>query len=219
MICTGINPASPRTSARPPHQSAARALSVNTVGIQNVYARHTSLVSGSDQTMNGAVAACVVALQAFAWPHIENWHGLPAGCEVSHVGKVLTVPDDGWRGSGYLGDSHRPLAWLSANGGGFPDSVRVWLDGDRVVLMETRILGKPGDFHAAVARLGPPAAKLGSYFDVKMEKSEWVYPDRGLTLFVNPENQIPLGIAVYAPTTLDGYCHRVRPITGPRARR
>lgn len=167
--------------------------------------------------MNGAIAACVVALKAFAWPHIEGWHGLPAGCEVSHVGKVLTVPDDGWRGSGYLGDIHRELSWLSASGGGFPDSVRVWLDGAHVVLMETPIRGKPADFRAAVAKLGPPAAKLDSYFNVKMEKSEWVYPDRGLTLFVDPDDQIPLRIAVYAPTTLDDYRQRVRPIPRPRS--
>lgn len=164
-----------------------------------------------------AVAACVVALKSFVWPHLEHWKGLDVDCALPAVSEAWSYADDGWRGSRYVGEEPRALAWVSATGGGFPDSVRVWLDGPRVVMLETQVLGKASDLKALVAKLGPPAATLDAFFEVKMEKSEWVYPDRGLTLFVNPENHILLRAVGYAPTTLENYRRHLRPSTRSRA--
>jgi|SRR5580698_3857701 hypothetical protein len=163
------------------------------------------------------VTACVVALKAFAWPDLEHWKGLRPDCGLPAVSEAWAYADDGWRGSGYVGEEPRALTWISATGTGFPDSVRVWLDGPRVVMLETQVLGKASDLKALVAKLGEPAAKLDAFFEVKMEKSEWVYPNRGLTLYVNPENHILLRAVGYAPTTLENYRRHLRPITRPRA--
>jgi hypothetical protein len=164
--------------------------------------------------MAGAFGICAIALTAFTWPHLEEWPGLAASCPLADVERVLAVPDKPARGSGFLGEDRRTLAWLSASGGGFPDSIRVWLDGDQVVLLEAPVLEKPKGFDALIGKLGSPAAKLDAIFsNVKMAKSEWVYPDRGLTLFVNPDNQVVLRVAAYRRTTLDDYRKRLRPIT------
>jgi hypothetical protein len=164
------------------------------------------------------LAACVVALKAFAWPDLDGWRGLPAGCGIGDLQAAWGFRDDGWRGSGYLGDDSRALEWVSATPAGFPDSVRVWLDGDHMVLLDAPILGKPSDLEILATKLGVPAAKLDSYFNVKIEEGEWVYPERGLTLFINPENRVPLRAVAYVPTTLDEYRRSLRPQMRPRAR-
>jgi hypothetical protein len=159
----------------------------------------------------------VVALKSFVWPHLEGWKGLGPNCGLTAVTEAWGYADNGWRGSGYVGEEPRALTWVSAVGGGFPDSVRVWLDGPHVVLLETEVLGHASELKALIAKLGQPAAKLDAFFEVKMEKSEWVYPERGLTLYVNPENHILLRALGYAPTTLENYRRHLRPITRPRA--
>ena len=162
------------------------------------------------------VAACVVALKSFAWPHLENWKGLNPECTVAAVSEAWGYVDDGWRESGWVGDEPRTLTWFGADGGGFPDGVRVWMDGQRVVMLETEVLGDASHLEALVAKLGRPAAKLDAFFDVKMKKIEWVYPDRGLTLYVEPHKHALLSVVGYAPTTLKNYRRNLRPITGPR---
>ena len=169
--------------------------------------------------MSGAAAACVVALKVFTWPHLEGWRGLAPRCSLTDLKQVLEVPD-GRPGSGSIGADRRELSWLWSVGNGFPDSIRVWLDGDQVVLLETKVVGKPADFVALARKLGEPAAKLDSFFGLAaIPKGEWVYPDRGLTLFVNPEDHDPWRVAVYRPTTLEDYKKRLRPITGRPRRR
>lgn len=169
--------------------------------------------------MSAINTACLVALKAFAWPDLSKWHGLP-DCTVADVANVFAVPQDGWRGSGYVGEENRELSWLSVSGGGFLDSIRVWLDGDKVVMMEAPVCGRPEELKALVGKLGAPAAKLDSYFNnALLEKSEWVYPDRGLVLFVEPETHALLRVAVFAPRTLDEYRKRARLLGGRTVKR
>jgi hypothetical protein len=168
--------------------------------------------------MNATITACVVALKTFTWPDLSHWNGLPS-CTLADLDKVFTIPRDAGRGSGHLGEEHRPLAWLSASGGGFPDSIRVWLDGDRVVMMDSKTLAPRAALDALVAKIGAPAARLDSYFNnALLEGSEWVYPDRGLTLFVEPETHALLRVAAYPRTTLEEYRKNLRFMGGRRVR-
>jgi hypothetical protein len=168
--------------------------------------------------MSGTLTACLVALKAFAWHDLSRWHGLPE-CTLAELGQVFSVPADRWRGSGHVGEEHRALTWLSVSGGGFPDSIRVWLDGDKVVMMDSQVRGRPEELKALAAKLGAPAAQLDSYFrNALLEKSEWVYPDRGLTLFVEPETHALLRVAAYPRTTLSEYRKRFRFMGGRTVR-
>src|SRR5262245_31274426 len=113
--------------------------------------------------MNGTIAACVVALKMFTWPDLSHWRGLPE-CTFAALEQVFTVPRrEGWRGRA-VGEETRTLEYLYVTGGGFPDSIRVWLDGDRVAMMDSKVLGRARDLKALTAALGPPAAKLDSLF-------------------------------------------------------
>jgi hypothetical protein len=49
-----------------------------------------------------------------------------------------------------------------------------------------------------------------------MPAGEPVFARRGLTIFLNPENQVVAYITVYVPTTADEYARRLRP---PREKR
>jgi hypothetical protein len=161
--------------------------------------------------MNGTAAACLVALHAFGWPDLDQWMGIPATCTLADLPGVFTVPQDGWRGSGYVGEEHREISWITVSTSRLPDSVRVWLDGESVVGMDCQLLGRASDLEALAANLGPPITKLDSYFNrLLLHESEWVYPQRGLTLFVNPENLVPLHVYVYPQTTLSEYRRRFR---------
>lgn len=156
------------------------------------------------------------SLSAFVWPDLSQWRGLPAECSLATVGSVLEVPPGGPRASGSIGEAGRELEWLSASSPYFPYSVRVWLSGDQVILLDAEILGKASDLEALVAKLGPPAATLDSYFGAApMPGSEWVYPELGLTLFVEPENHNPLRVVVYPATTLAGYRRDYRIVFRP----
>ncbi len=162
--------------------------------------------------------ACLVALKALTWPDLSHWRGLPE-CTVAELEQILSTAHDSWRGGGYVGEDHRLLSWLSASGGDFPDSIRVWLDGDHVVMMDAEILGHPSDLRPLLTKLGAPAAKLDARSGgVLLKGSEWVYPDRGLTLFVEPYNHAPLRVAVYPRTTLQEYRKKFRFLGGRRVR-
>ena len=169
--------------------------------------------------MSEAVAICVLALKALTWPDLHQWKGLPGDCTLDAVRNVFTVPPGGWRGSGYVGEEPRELSWLSVTGGNFPRSVRVWLDGNHVVLLDAEILGKASDLNTLVKKLSAPAVKLDSYFgNAPMPNSEWVYPQIGLTLFVEPDNHNLLRVVVYPATTVEDYRKKFRMVFRPAHR-
>ena len=59
---------------------------------------------------------------------------------------------------------------------------------------------------------GSPAAQLDWYYGtLPIPGGEWVYPDRGITLFFSMETGKVLHLAVYHPTTLADYRSSLRP--------
>jgi hypothetical protein len=100
---------------------------------------------------------------------------------------------------------------LNVTGGGFPEAVRVWLDGERVVMLDALLRGRPADLKALTVKLGAPAAKLDGVFSgVPMLQGEWIYPERGLALLVNPKTGIPLRVMAYPRATLAEYRTKYR---------
>jgi hypothetical protein len=74
------------------------------------------------------------------------------------------------------------------------------------VAFDSKLLMSPEHFPGLLVKLGEPAAKLDFIFaNVELKAGEWVYPERGLTLFMNPENGYLLRVAAYPKTTLEHY--------------
>ena len=164
--------------------------------------------------MNTTSSPCAAALQAFRWPDLDGWHGLP-DCRLAEVATVLTPGDPAARGSGHLGTRRRPLQWLYANGGGFPDSIRIWLDGDTVVALDTQLLVGRDAADRLTAALGAPSARLDAWFqNVLLKDSEWVYLDRGLSLVIEPQTGALLRLTAFPRTDLDDFTGSLRFLGG-----
>ena len=57
-----------------------------------------------------------------------------------------------------------------------------------------------------VAALGKPAARLDAYWIIALiERYEWVWPERGISLFFSDDSRAPDYIYLFKPTTLNEY--------------
>jgi len=80
-----------------------------------------------------------------------------------------------------------------------------------VVMFEAGMPELADDLPTLLASLGPPDEVADFVFrDVTMAGGEHVFARRGVTLFVNPENQRVLHVALYSPTTVAAYRDRLR---------
>jgi len=81
-------------------------------------------------------------------------------------------------------------------------SVQMWLVDDQVKMLEVEDPKLVGGLDALKAALGAPEATLEFAWDVLTLKGG---PSRGISICVNPDNQMVLRVAVYRPTTLAAY--------------
>lgn len=163
-------------------------------------------------------------LKTLATLELGHWTGLPEDASLDEARAVFSV-DEQWRGAGTLGSDGGRRDWYSVSAANFPEGLRLWVDGDRLLLIDALRPVLPGGLDALLQELGQPTEKLESYLGtLPIKHSEWVYPDRGLTLYVNPANALLLRIAVYRSTSLEDYCNNLRldlqrarlPINGQR---
>ncbi|HEY5921607.1 MAG TPA: hypothetical protein VIV11_08045, partial [Kofleriaceae bacterium] len=71
------------------------------------------------------------------------------------------------------------------------------------------------DWAPLAADLGEPEAKLDWNHDMlQMKGGEWVYSQRGITIFGRASGNAAIRIAVYQPTTLAEYKASLRPDYG-----
>jgi hypothetical protein len=68
---------------------------------------------------------------------------------------------------------------------------------------------------ALITALGEPAARLDWDFGtLPCPGSEFVYPDRGITLFLRSDHERVLHVALYPATDLNDYIENLRPRLG-----
>ncbi len=151
----------------------------------------------------------ISVLDAFVRLDFSDWHGLPE-CRLGDLEAVLTV-DRSWLGKGKLGSEQRAADYVMANAGGCEEQVRIWLKGDRVLMIDADFSAEQPPVKTKLPILGEPETRLDNYLGVIfIERSEWVYAGRGLTLFINPEDGTLLRLAIYPPTTADEYVRGLR---------
>jgi hypothetical protein len=147
----------------------------------------------------------IEVLQSLASLDLKHWTGLVQGTTLDHARQVFEV-DEEWRGAGRLGSEGRKVEWYSVEAEGLQDGLRLWFTGNDLLMADARRPRLPVSVDELLASMGMPQARLDSYLGTLLiEKSEWVFADRGLTVFVNPPNHRLLRIAVYAPLGLDDY--------------
>jgi len=151
---------------------------------------------------------CETARRAIETRDFVGWQGLPTGCTAEALfGGAL---DETW-GVRALGDRatatrmrlldvpgyYRPLASTQAGA---------------VVMFDGSTPELAGGWTALAADLGAPEASRDFvHGTIAMAGGEHIHATRGITVFVNPENQFVVHVAVYAPTTALDYLARLRP--------
>lgn len=155
------------------------------------------------------------SLRSFAAADVADWQGLPAGLALADVAEVLALSDVTGRGA--LGEERRTAIWVAGSSPVYRGGLRVWHDGDAVVVLEGRdpfdAEGKP----LVAPDAGEPEAVLDTVLGrLRLPGGERVYAGRGLALRVNPGNGVLLGVLGFVPTTADDYRARLRPELPPK---
>src|SRR5712691_11114765 len=141
-------------------------------------------------------------LRRFAARDFRGWSGLDPRTMLHDVAAAFEVDDVPQ--PAVLGSDDREAGWVTVEAQGYPDGIRIWLDEMDVVLLDGPDPELSGALQPLLDELGEPEARLDSYLGTfRLADSEWVYPARGITVYVNPENMLFLRVAAYAPTTLD----------------
>lgn len=152
--------------------------------------------------------SCESAIRIFATRDFGRWTGLPASCTLEEVTKHWSLLNDGV-GLARLGRTKRQFRMLVVEG--YEHPVSVWLDGPRVLMLDVQTPKLSSDVAVVLNELGEPDAKLDYVWGtLPVAEGEWVYPKRGLSLFLAPTRLAIFHIAVFSPTTVDGYAEKYR---------
>lgn len=160
-------------------------------------------------TASAAGSPATDALRRFAARDFAGWAGLAVGTTVADVAAVFEIDDVPQ--PAILGANRREAGWVTVEAAGYERGIRVWIDASEVILLDGPDPELPEGLMALLEQLGQPEVRLMSYLGtLPIEGSEWVYPARGLTLYVNPDTMLPLRIVAFVPTTLVIYEARLR---------
>ena len=152
--------------------------------------------------------SCESAIRIFAAREFGNWTGLPASCTLEEVTQYLPLLNEGVGLAG-LGRIKMQFRMLVVQG--YEHPVRVWLDGPRVLMLDVQTPKLSSDVAVVLNELGEPEAKLDYVWGtLPIAAGEWVYPKRGLSLFVAQTGVAIFHLAAFSPATLDGYVENYR---------
>ena len=157
---------------------------------------------------------CVEAIDLFTRRDLAAWRGWPAACSVhallDEISSSLLPLDDA-----PLGESRTPTpafrvtAMLPARGGGSKQLLEllVYWRGERLVRVdlddEPLVGGSVADLLAA---LGAPAARLPyQRWGYVHAHGQWVWPARGLAVYVDASDRRIVHAAIFSPTDLATY--------------
>ena len=151
---------------------------------------------------------CAAARKAIETRGFVGWQGLPA-CTGDQLfdGFPADLSD---RAKRPLGSSFSSAVFVLLELPGYYRPMANVRDGKLILVdgMNPEI----GDVPALLADLGEPKAKLDWDFGtLPFSEREFVYPERGITLFLNTERDKALHVAVFAATDLETYLETLRP--------
>lgn len=172
---------------------------------------HAAATPGKAGTMDCKGAATHIANRDFV-----GWRGIPPGCGAAELFGP-PPPDLAARRPRELGDDRVPAMFWMLELVGYYRPVASIVGGEPV-LFDAMNPELAGGFAALRDDLGAPGGRLDWERGVlAIAGGEWVYPERGITLFVEPgAADTALHIAVYHPTTLEHYRRMLRPHLGAR---
>lgn len=157
---------------------------------------------------------CESALEMIQNIHFLNWKGLPADCDWSAL--TGDYPTD-WNGVPVrsLGTNFQKAPFLTFELEGYMRPSIAFVEG--IPTLFEAMGPKIEDLSALLEFLGEPAAKLDWDFGtLPFKKKEFVFPEYGITLFLNTDLDKALHIALYPSTSLKNYLANLRPELGKK---
>ncbi len=154
--------------------------------------------------------SCPAVRKALETCDFRHWQGLPAACAAHDL--FADLPTDlSDLPTRPLGDDFAAADFVLLDLPGYYRPMASFRAG-KLVLFDGMNPELAGDFAALHADLGAPVARLDWYHGtLPIPAGEWVYPARGITLFVNTTADTALHIALYGATNLETYRSELRP--------
>ncbi len=152
---------------------------------------------------------CQIIRKAIETRNFIGWKGLPSTCTAkdlfNNIPKDLSDEPVRPLGSTFIDSTFVPL---SLTGYYMP---KVSFRDDQLILFDGIILNLAGDFDMLHKDLGEPSARLDSYDGIlTISNGEWIYPERGITVFINIRGDKVRHVSLYRPTTLEEYKKTLR---------
>lgn len=153
---------------------------------------------------------CAAIRKAIETRNFLGWQGLPAECTAKEL--FDNIPDDlSDRPTRSLGDDFQSATFVPVELEGYYRPMANFRQG-QLVLFDGMNPDLAGGFAPLHKDLGEPAARLDWYYGtLEIRAGEWVYPERGITVFLNTTADKALHIALYHSTTLAEYNRILRP--------
>lgn len=155
--------------------------------------------------------------EAIETRNFVGWQGIPKGCTAQNL--FDDVPDDlSDRPVRRLGDDVRSAKFVLLELEGYYRPMVSFREG-QFILFDAMNPELAQGFAPLRDDLGEPAARLDWYYGtLEIPDGEWVFPERGITVFLNTTADKALHIALYRPTMLKKYRKRLRPVLRKRLR-
>lgn len=166
---------------------------------------------------NLTTESCREALRIIKQHDFVDWKGLP-DCTVKELFPDLNMSKTGFQqlGSERINADKKLVRTFD----GYYQIVVFAREGRAVLLQGRSPKMEETLVETLVAKLGEPSGREIWWHGVsQMSNTEWIYPDQGITLFLNTEGSHLSYIVLYSPTTLEYYMKYLRPSTREYRRR
>lgn len=160
---------------------------------------------------------CVTTARELAAGHFAR-AAFPSVCTLADavlaISALAKEPDF----TGILGEHRVQTKWRALHSDVAGSVFRLWHDGTQVIAIEIEDPRPTEGWSGLRDALGPPQTKIAYWDDVvQLEDGQWVYPSRGLALFVRLGDAELARVMFFPPTTIDSYRARLaRAIEPPR---
>lgn len=156
-------------------------------------------------------ADCGAARGAIERCAFVGWRGLPTGCPADALLPGLPAGPAGEWPVRHLGADLRPATFALLDLDAYYRPMASF-DGPRLVLVDGMNPELAGGLAPLLADLGDPAERLDWFYGtLAIPRGEWVFPERGITLFLNTDADDALHIALYRPASAAEYLRVLRP--------
>lgn len=147
---------------------------------------------------------------------IAEWRGIDPECRIDDLRETFPIDDD-WGGVGYLGEEEWDAEYVGItaeeSGEESGNDVRLWHDEEgRLLLVEIIDPRRFPTVDALLDTLGHPDTRLDATVGLRRgRQNEWVYPERGLTLYVTSDTEHVERVLGFVPTSVEEYTLNLRP--------